>query len=77
MITPYQTIIHDITLKGFWLVGFMRSAGRAEITALYDTMARHFIDGTLQVPVEAEYPLTEAKAALAWAETRIAVASAD
>ncbi len=68
MITPYQTIIHDITLKGFWLVGFMRSASREEITALYASMARHFIDGTLTVPVEAEYPLTEAKAALAHAK---------
>ncbi|MDJ0610783.1 MAG: zinc-dependent alcohol dehydrogenase family protein [Kiloniellales bacterium] len=67
MITPYQTIIHDITLKGFWLVGFMRSASREEITALYAAMARHFIDGTFSVPVEAEYPLTEAKAALAHA----------
>ena len=67
MITPYQTIIHDITLKGFWLVGFMRSTSREEITALYAAMARHFIDGTFAVPVEAEYALTEAKAALAHA----------
>ena len=26
MITPYQTIIHDITLKGFWLAGLLMIA---------------------------------------------------
>ena len=57
MITPHQAIVHDITLKGFWLMRFMRSAQRADIEALYDQMAQRFIDGTLEVPVEASYPL--------------------
>lgn len=67
MITPHQAIIHDISLRGFWLVKFMRSAARADIEALYETMAGYFIDGTLTVPVEAEYGLAEIDKALAHA----------
>lgn len=67
MITPHQTILHDISLRGFWLVKFMRSAPRAEIEALYAEMAGYFIDGTLHVPVEAEYGLAEIDKALAHA----------
>jgi NADPH:quinone reductase-like Zn-dependent oxidoreductase len=67
MITPHQAILHDITLKGFWLVRFMSAAARADIEALYDTMAHHFIDGTLEVPVEASYELRQIDQALAHA----------
>jgi NADPH:quinone reductase-like Zn-dependent oxidoreductase len=67
MITPHQTVVRGISLTGFWLVGFMRSAARAEIEALYETMARHFIDGDLTVPVEAEYGLDEIEKAVAHA----------
>jgi NADPH:quinone reductase-like Zn-dependent oxidoreductase len=67
MITPHQAIVHDITLKGFWLMRFMRAAGREDIEALYDMMAQHFINGTLEVPVEASYPLSEIERALAHA----------
>ncbi|HSM39476.1 MAG TPA: zinc-dependent alcohol dehydrogenase family protein [Afifellaceae bacterium] len=67
MITPEQAVVHGITLTGFWLVGFMRSASREEIEALYDRMARHFIDGDLVVPVEAEYSLDEISEAVAHA----------
>lgn len=67
MITPHQAIVHDITLKGFWLMRFMRAAVREDIEALYDMMAQHFINGTLEVPVEASYPLSEIERALAHA----------
>jgi NADPH:quinone reductase-like Zn-dependent oxidoreductase len=67
MITPHQTIVHDITLKGFWLMRFMRAAARGDIEALYDKMARHFIDGTLAVPIAASYQLSDIESALAHA----------
>jgi len=38
-----------------------------EIAAMYADMANKFIDGTLTVPVEAAYPITEVKTALAHA----------
>ena len=67
MITPHQAIIHDITLKGFWLMRKMQGLSREEIGALYAEMAAAFMDGTLEVPVEGSYGLADAKAALAHA----------
>ncbi len=67
MVTPYHTIIHGISLKGFWLVGFMKRSKRAEIEAMYGEMARHFIDGVLDVSVEAEYRLDDIALAVAHA----------
>lgn len=64
MIRSDQAILRDIRLRGFWLVPFMRSAPRAEIEVLYRKMAEHFIDGTLAVPIEAEYGLEQIGAAL-------------
>ena len=66
-VTPSHLVVHGLTLTGFWLAGLMQRATPAEIQAMYDNMAAKFIDGTLQVPVEASYPIAEAKAALAHA----------
>ncbi len=67
MITPHQTVVRGISLTGFWLVGYFGKASRGEIEALYTTMAQHFIDGDLTVPVEAEYSLDEIEKAVAHA----------
>ncbi len=67
MITPHHAIVHGVTLKGFWLMRFMRGAARADIEALYAEMAERFIDGTLNVPVEAAYRLEDIGQALAHA----------
>ncbi len=67
MITPHQAIVHDITLRGFWLLRFMRAATRADIESMYADMARHFIDGTLIVPIDGTYGLDDIGPALAHA----------
>ena len=67
MIHPSHTIEHGITLTGFWLVGFFQTASPTEVTAMYADMAGKFVNGTLAVPVEATYPISDAKAALAHA----------
>ena len=64
MVTPHQLVVRGLTLTGFWLVGFMQRSTPTEIQAMYDGMAAKFIDGTLRVPVEASYPIAEARAAL-------------
>lgn len=66
-ITPAQTVFHGITLTGFWLARLLPRKPREEVVAMYDKLARLFVDGTLQVPVEATYPLQQAKEALAHA----------
>ncbi|MBT5300291.1 MAG: zinc-dependent alcohol dehydrogenase family protein [Rhodospirillaceae bacterium] len=67
MLDPSHTIVRGISLTGFWLVGFMQRSTPDEIAAMYADMANKFIDGTLTVPVEAAYPITEVKTALAHA----------
>ena len=56
-------------MTGFWLYGFARKASPAEIQALYDEMAQRFIDGTLEVPIAAEYGLDDIAKALAHAHS--------
>lgn len=67
MLTPTHTIVHGISLTGFWLVGFMQTTPRTEIEAMYTKMANYFIEGVLDVPVEAEYTLDQIGEALAHA----------
>lgn len=67
MLTPMHTIVHGISLTGFWLVGFMQTTPRAEIEAMYTKMSNYFIDGVLSVPIEAEYALDQIADALAHA----------
>ena len=63
-ITPEQAIVRGISLTGFWLVDFMQRSTPDEICAMYANMAGKFLDGTLSVPVEATYPIENAKKAL-------------
>lgn len=62
--TPTHTIVKDLTLKGFWLVGYMRSTPREQIVEMYQRMSQAFINGEIGVPIEAEYKLTEIEKAL-------------
>jgi len=66
-ITPHHLVIHQLTLKGFWLVDFMRSSERVTIEAMYADVSQAFIDGVLVAPVEAEYGLDRIGEALAHA----------
>lgn len=64
MLTPHQLVLHDITLKGFWMV---KEGGRmtpSELHAMYRELAEKFGDGTLHVPVTATYTLDDIAAAL-------------
>ncbi|MEM7224678.1 MAG: zinc-dependent alcohol dehydrogenase family protein [Pseudomonadota bacterium] len=66
-ITPDQTIIHDIRLRGFWLAGFFRRGDMDRLTQVYREIADHLRDGTLAAPIEAVYPLEQVKEAVAHA----------
>ena len=65
--TPTHLIVNSLSLKGYWLVGFMRSNARPAIEELYSEMSGLFMDGTLVAPVEAEYGMDDIQAALAHA----------
>jgi NADPH:quinone reductase-like Zn-dependent oxidoreductase len=64
----HHTIFKGITLTGFWLQKALTSMARPDLAALYADLAARIADGTLNVEVEATYPIEEIKAALAHAE---------
>ncbi|NMO21287.1 zinc-dependent alcohol dehydrogenase family protein [Pyxidicoccus fallax] len=59
------TIFKDITLRGFWLVLWMKRTPREEQRALFARLAGLIADGTLKAPVEATFPLENIQDALA------------
>jgi NADPH:quinone reductase-like Zn-dependent oxidoreductase len=64
-LSPGMLIFRDITLRGFWLVTWMRRATPAQLQALYADLTHRIAQGALSAPVQATYPLAEVKAAVA------------
>ena len=62
-----QAIFHGISLTGFWLAKTLTAMDYAQMRSLYADLAEQIVKGNLNVPVEAVYPLTEIKQALAHA----------
>lgn len=58
------TIFKDITLRGFWLVAWMKKTPREEQGALFTRLAKQVAEGTLHVPVEGTFPLESIQEAL-------------
>jgi NADPH:quinone reductase-like Zn-dependent oxidoreductase len=64
-LSAQATIFKDITLRGFWLVNWMRRAPREEQRATFARLAKLMAEGTLKTPVEGTYPLERIQDALA------------
>lgn len=62
-------VFNDITLKGFWLARWFRSASRAAQAALYGELGQLIANGTLHTPIHATYPVERIKEAVAAANT--------
>jgi len=58
------TIFRDVTLKGFWLMQWLRKASRAQQTELMGGLAKLVAQGVLHAPVDATYPLEDIREAL-------------
>ncbi|WP_416898201.1 MAG: MDR family NADPH-dependent oxidoreductase [Minwuia sp.] len=67
MIDARETVFRDITLKGFWLATWFATADPGEIAATYAILGKKMAEGLLEVPVEATYPLSKVKEAVAHA----------
>ncbi|MDE0941330.1 MAG: zinc-dependent alcohol dehydrogenase family protein [Alphaproteobacteria bacterium] len=67
MLRPDQVFFRDIRLMGFWLAKMMPTMTFDEIVAMYQELADRVVDGTLEVAVEATYPLERIKDAVAHA----------
>jgi trans-2-enoyl-CoA reductase len=59
------TIFKDITLRGFWLVLWMKRTPREEQRALFTRLAGMIANGTLKTAVEGTFALDDIKDALA------------
>ncbi|HZI15077.1 MAG TPA: zinc-dependent alcohol dehydrogenase family protein [Myxococcus sp.] len=64
-LSAQATIFKDITLRGFWLVNWMRRAPREEQRATFARLAKLMAEGTLKTPVEGTYSLEQIQDALA------------
>lgn len=67
-ISPLTLFFRSVSLRGFWLQPWLTSAPPDERQAVYGTLARMLIDGTLAADIGQTYPLERAKEALAHAD---------
>lgn len=64
-ISNADLIFRDITFRGFWVSQWYKCAARAERLAMFDEIFALARDGRLHTPVEATFPLEQAKEAIA------------
>ncbi len=60
-------LFRDVSLRGFWLTAWFRTTPHEEKRKLYAELAGLMNDGTIDIPIEATYPLARVKDALAHA----------
>lgn len=64
-LSPRNFVFNDITVKGFWLAKWFRTATREQQAALYGEMTKLIATGRLHANVHATYDVSEIKAAVA------------
>ena len=62
-ISPKALIYRDLSVHGFWLINWIRTAPRAEIQEVYRKLGDLVADGSLSAAVEHVYPLEQFKEA--------------
>ena len=62
-LSPKDFIYRGLSLHGFWLINWIRSAPRAEILEIYQKLGALVEDGSLSAAVEHVYPLEQFKQA--------------
>ena len=67
MIDARETVFRDITVRGFWLAPWFAKTDPREIGATYAFLGQKMAEGLLDIPVEATYPLSRVKEAVAHA----------
>jgi NADPH:quinone reductase-like Zn-dependent oxidoreductase len=56
-VSPKDLIYRGLSLRGFWLINWIRNAPRAEIRETYQKLGDLVADGSLSAEVEHAYPL--------------------
>jgi NADPH:quinone reductase-like Zn-dependent oxidoreductase len=63
-----DVVFRGVSLRGFWLSEWFRSASEADVQRLYGELIGMVARGELSVPVEARYPFQEWRKAMLNAE---------
>lgn len=64
-VAPGTFVFRNITLRGFWLVTWFRTSTAAQQQALYTDLAQRIARGELSARIQATYPLSRIKEAVA------------
>lgn len=64
-ISPASFVFRDLTLRGFWLSQWFRKATSQRRTELFGEIGKLIAAGKLRAPVQATYPLSRIKEAVA------------
>jgi NADPH:quinone reductase-like Zn-dependent oxidoreductase len=67
-IDPGLMLFRGTTVRGWWLAHWFNTASQEQTAQLFNTLIPLIADGTLHVPVAAEYDLADVKQAIAAAE---------
>lgn len=67
MIDARETVFRDITVRGFWLAPWFANTAPKDIGATYAFLGQKMAEGLLDIPIEATYPLSRVKDAVAHA----------
>jgi len=68
-VSPRELVFRDVTLKGFWLARWYRTAPQQRQLALLTELAGLITAGRLSTPVQATYDVAQVKEAVAAAAT--------
>ncbi|WP_327097536.1 zinc-dependent alcohol dehydrogenase family protein [Nocardia vinacea] len=64
VVRPGDLIFRDLHVRGFWQKGWLDTAPREEVIAIYTRLAALVTEGVLRVPIAATYPLEKYQDAL-------------
>jgi mitochondrial enoyl-[acyl-carrier protein] reductase / trans-2-enoyl-CoA reductase len=64
---PPHLIFRDLTIRGFWLIKWFRSADPKLVAEIQNEVLPLIADGSIKVPVEHVYPLSSAREAISHA----------
>jgi mitochondrial enoyl-[acyl-carrier protein] reductase / trans-2-enoyl-CoA reductase len=64
-VSASSLVFRDITLKGFWLAKWFRTATPEEQMSVYGKITQYIAQGKLKTKIHAEYPVSEIKQAVA------------
>lgn len=62
-----DVLYRDVSIRGFWLTVWFRETQHDVKQELYRKLGAMMADGTIEIPIEATYPMPEVKEALAHA----------